>query len=514
MKGFCIAVGVLLIVAASVSPAAAQDSDKYKQAQHLMDSTRLVYGNIFAPKTYEKAQEKFEYAESAISHGKKDRTIDKYLDECAEYAENTLKATEVAKLTLQEYLDPRERAIAAKAPDLVPELYQKAEDQFLKATTKVESGDVKNGLKEADKAMPLFNEAELQAIKADIMGTADKLIEKAIQGEAEKYALSTLDKAKTARAKCDAILSNDRYERTESIAEINRAEYEARHADNIAQSVRSLERNDQAWEKLMLVYEIQMNRIASAVGASQVPFDNGPIAAADTLITYIQDLQKERDASEELNQDLAMRLKSSLERFDTDVVGNDPVELAKALDTRLQGMLEEKDRLAGVVTEERYKLSQLQEQHQEVSAELQERTAREAKFKQAKSTLNPSEGEVLFNSSNDIVLRLSGLSFDVNKSEIKDEHIPLLEKVKTIIQLFPDSKLLVEGHTDDQGVPSANTLLSEKRAMAVMQYLRQSLLISADRISSIGYGSEKPVASNKTADGRAKNRRIDIIIMQ
>jgi len=47
-----------------------------------------------------------------------------------------------------------------------------------------------------------------------------------------------------------------------------------------------------------------------------------------------------------------------------------------------------------------------------------------------------------------------------------------------------------------------------------MQYLRQSLLISVDRVSSMGYGADKPVASNQTSEGRTKNRRIDVIIMQ
>ena len=128
--------------------------------------------------------------------------------------------------------------------------------------------------------------------------------------------------------------------------------------------------------------------------------------------------------------------------------------------------------------------------------------------------LNPSEGEVLFNSSNDIVLRLTGLSFDVNKSDIKDEHTSLLKKVMEVIELFPETQLVIEGHTDDSGDPQANLQLSEKRAFAVMQYLRQSLLIPADRVRAIGYGSDRPVASNKTTDGRAKNRRIDVIIMQ
>jgi outer membrane protein OmpA-like peptidoglycan-associated protein len=161
-----------------------------------------------------------------------------------------------------------------------------------------------------------------------------------------------------------------------------------------------------------------------------------------------------------------------------------------------------------------YQLSELKADHTEVAAELEVRTAKEEKLKKAKQILLPSEGQVLFNAANDIILRLSGLSFDVNKSDIKDEHAPLLEKVKTVLEMFDDAKLVVEGHTDASGEASVNLALSEKRAFSVMQYLRQSLLISADRISAIGYGSEKPIASNKTSEGRAKNRRIDIIIMQ
>jgi len=120
----------------------------------------------------------------------------------------------------------------------------------------------------------------------------------------------------------------------------------------------------------------------------------------------------------------------------------------------------------------------------------------------------------LFNASNDIVLRLSGISFDVGKAYLKDSHIPLLEKVNEIVKMFPEAKLVIEGHTDATGNASTNMFLSEKRAYAIMQYLRQSLLISAGRIQSMGFGSDKPIASNKTKDGRAKNRRIDIIIMQ
>ncbi len=486
----------------------------YESVKQLMDSVQVLEGHVFAPKTYSKAEKKLIEVDRAISRNSKSSKVDKLLSEVTEYAENTLKAAEVAKLTLSEYLEPRELAKKAQALQLVPDLYTIAEKQFTKGTAKVESGDVKNGLKEADKAMALFNTAELEGIRKSVMGKADVLIEKALQDDAAKYALSTLDKAKTARAKCDAILRRDRYERNESLKEIARAEYEARHASNISQSVRSLNRNDQAWEKLMLIYEIQMNRVGKAIGSDNLPFDNGSIAAADSLILYIKDLQNQQGASLDLTDKLTEQLSSTLASLGATESEDTPMGMVKRLDTKVSELISEHKRVQGQLEDERMKYVDLQESMQNVSAELEERTDKETKFKNAKSILNPSEGEVLFNSSNDIVLRLHGLSFGVNKTDITDKHIILLQKVQNIIEMFPDAKLAIEGHTDASGDAATNRQLSEKRAYSVMQYLRQSMLISAERINAIGYGAEKPVASNKTNDGRAKNRRIDILIMQ
>jgi outer membrane protein OmpA-like peptidoglycan-associated protein len=496
-----------------VPQAQAQEEALLKKVQHLMDSTRLVEGHIFAPEKYGKATRKYEGAKQAIERNKKERTIEKLLNETAEFAELTLSAAATGKLTLEEYLEPREKAKKAKAPSLVPELYEKAELQFLKGTKKVESGNVKGGLKEATKAEPLFATAEMEAIRVDIMGTADALIQKAVEGEAEKYAPSTLDKARSNRTKCDGILSKNRYEREKSAAAIKLSEYEAAHALDISTRVRSLKRNNQAWEKLIQFYEIEMNRVAKSIGAQFLPFDRGPTAAADSLVYYIRELQSQSSSSDQLNLDLSSKLQGVLNKLDTNYIETDPLALADRLDLRISDLLTDQNRLSDQIVEKEYMLTQLQTDHADVAAQLEERTAKEEKFKKAKTLLNPSEGEVLFNSSNDIVLRLSGLSFDVNKSDIKDEHIPLLTKVQSVIEMFGESKLLVEGHTDASGEPAANLDLSQRRALAVMQYLRQSLLISADRITSVGYGSEKPVASNQTQDGRAKNRRIDIIIM-
>jgi outer membrane protein OmpA-like peptidoglycan-associated protein len=498
--------------------AGAVDRTGYDELTELIDSARVLEADVFAPKTWKKATEAYTKASEAIDLGKKQKSVNKYVDESREYAENAIKATEVSKLSLAEYLEPRDKAKTAKAATLVPKLYFKAEDRFKKATAKVESGDVKGALKEADKSSPLFDAAELEGVRADILGPADRLIEKAAADGAGKFALSTLDKARTARTKGNAIVTNNRYNRDEATVEAKRAEYEARHASNIALQVRSLNRNDQAWEKLMLLFEIQMNRVGETAQMEHLPFDDGPLAAADALISYIQDIQAKNESLTANMGDLSgyvtEQLQQMLTHFDQSTTDEDPLRLLGALDKQITDLMTDRDNLALQVETGQIELAGLIKKNEEITGELTARTEREEKFRTAKKTLNPSEGEVLFNSSNDIVLRLSGLSFDSGKDEIKDEHISLLEKVKTIIEMFPEAELVVEGHTDTQGEAAANVTLSEKRAFAVMQYMRQSLLIPADQIQSIGYGADRPIASNQTPDGRANNRRIDLIIMQ
>ncbi|MCP4686133.1 MAG: OmpA family protein [bacterium] len=508
-------VAFFLMVGSGIAEAA--DRTGYDELTAIMDSAKVKEAGVFSPKTWEKAVKKYAEATRSFDLGKNQKTIDKYVAESREYAENALKAAEVGKLSLQEYQAPRDKARAAKAHTLVPVLYGKAEAQFLKATAKVESGDVKNALKEADKATPLFDVAELEAVRAEVLGAADKLIAKAVADDAGKFALSTLDKARTARTRANAILTSDRYNRTESVAEATRAEYEARHSSNIGLSVRSLNRNDQAWEKLMLGYEIQMNRVGQAAEMEHLPFDEGALAAADALIHYIESVRSDRERVSgqmgDIFSEVSKQLKSTLDRLEVTTDEENPVALAKMVDQRLSDLLVEKAGLAEQVQSSQTQLTELSQAHEGISEELSVRKEREDKFRTAKQVLNPSEGEVLFNSSNDIVLRLSGLSFDVGKSDIKDDHMELLRKIQSVIEMFPTSQLVVEGHTDDRGEASSNVTLSEKRAFAVMQYLRQAMLIPAERIQSIGFGADRPVASNKTSDGRAKNRRIDIIIM-
>jgi outer membrane protein OmpA-like peptidoglycan-associated protein len=91
---------------------------------------------------------------------------------------------------------------------------------------------------------------------------------------------------------------------------------------------------------------------------------------------------------------------------------------------------------------------------------------------------------------------------------IANSYKPLGEMVK-ILQDDPNLKLDVEGYTDNVGSEAVNQALSEKRAYAVMQYFI-SKGINADRLHAAGYGLSKPIADNKTAKGRAMNRRVEL----
>jgi outer membrane protein OmpA-like peptidoglycan-associated protein len=132
-------------------------------------------------------------------------------------------------------------------------------------------------------------------------------------------------------------------------------------------------------------------------------------------------------------------------------------------------------------------------------------------FDSVEKTFTREEAQVL-RDGNDVIIRLVGLTFDVGKSNIKPEHFGLLTKVQNAINTFPECNISVEGHTDSHGSDALNLRLSQERADAVKAYLLANMSIDPSRMEAVGYGESKPIANNETAEGRAKNRRIDIVI--
>ncbi|CAM4090993.1 OmpA family protein [Flavobacterium antarcticum] len=103
--------------------------------------------------------------------------------------------------------------------------------------------------------------------------------------------------------------------------------------------------------------------------------------------------------------------------------------------------------------------------------------------------------------------------FNSGKSSFKQETYPVLQSITAILKEFPGSKFSIEGHTDSDGKDAMNQTLSEDRAGAVKGYLIENG-IESSRLTSSGYGEQKPIDTNKTAKGKANNRRVEVLLVK
>ncbi len=102
------------------------------------------------------------------------------------------------------------------------------------------------------------------------------------------------------------------------------------------------------------------------------------------------------------------------------------------------------------------------------------------------------------------------IHFDTNSAELDEKADPVIEEISTMLLENPDLNLIVEGHTDSIGNPEDNLELSRERAEAVVNALIDKD-VDSQRLTSQGYGDTRPIADNDTPDGRAKNRRVELV---
>ena len=100
------------------------------------------------------------------------------------------------------------------------------------------------------------------------------------------------------------------------------------------------------------------------------------------------------------------------------------------------------------------------------------------------------------------------VEFDYDSAKARPEHRAEAQKVFNFMTEYPQTKVTVEGHTDSKGAEAYNQKLSQRRADTIANILTQDFKVSADRVSAVGYGEAKPIASNDTAEGRQSNRRV------
>lgn len=436
--------------------------------------------DAYAPRTYAKAAEQFQQAERDFNKGRKLQSVQKTLAESQQTLIAAQRLAATARKELDTVIKTRADAVTANAAKFAPEAWKKGDERFAEALSRIEREDVEGARRKGAEAEVLLRDAELLAIKADILGEARSLIAQADEKKVGEFAPHSLDAGRQFLAQADAELTRSRYENNEPRRLAAQATYEARHAMYLATQIERLQDSDSRkqheLEQTLLAVEEPIKKLAAELNV-EVRFDQG---YATPMQQLLEQIQKRKQEIGSLQQDLADR--------------GDQIALLNSELKKLQ------DKLGGESAE-----------RQSLQKRLSAQERQRENIAKIETLFTPAEGSV-YRQSNDIVMSLTGISFRSGKSTIEPSSFPVLEKVNQALKLFPDASVTVEGHTDAEGSDSANLLLSQDRADAVRQYMVSNMGLNPEKLSSVGYGESRPVTSNETEQGRAKNRRIDLVI--
>ena len=445
-----------------LSPATAQNAGLrdtlFSQVDATLNVVKRKKAYVLAPESFEKGYRLYKQAEESLQKGKNITSIQRDLDKAMEFFERSLEVAKLGEVTFSSVMKARDDAEKANAREYAKEPWAKAEGRFRDAAEQLEGGDVKDAQKIGQQAEQMYRTAELDAIKGNYLNETKALLEKADDMKVHKYAPKTLQKAKVLLSQAERALTQNRYDIDQPRDLARQAKYEANHAIYLAKRLNEVRERDISMEELILEYEMPLIRIGGAMNIV-TELDRGHQGPTEEIISRVERLQADAN---QMQHDLA----------------------------DMEGKL-------GNMSTERASLKRLEAQRKQVEL--------------IDSMFTRDEASVL-RRGDEIILRLVGLNFDVGKADIASKNFGLLAKVQNAIKVFPGSVIVVEGHTDSFGSDSSNLALSQKRAESVRQYMIANMQLTRDTVSAVGYGETRPVANNETPEGRAKNRRIDIVI--
>lgn len=448
----------------------------FGKTQDKLNQAKAAQSDILSPDVYARAVKHFDEAQEDLKRGRGLPEIDKKLREVNADLDQAMQTSKVAKVAFASTLQGREAALKANAPEYATELYTNGDKNFKDAMRKSESGDLNAAKKRAEDAERYFRDAELHAIKVSIIGPVHELIGKAQEVKVDKLAPVSFAKSQSLIDEAEKILNTNRYAAATAREKAEASEYEIRHATYLAEQIQRVKIDERQLERTLLAHERMVAEVSKELGFSP-QFDAGIEKPLNDIRAAIKTLREEQ-----------RRLSDEVAKQNSRVD-----ELNKELNTIREAQAGLESELA--------KKQQL----------LLEKQRQEEKLRNVETTFAPSEAKVLREGA-DLRIRLVGLTFRSGKSTIEPEYFSLLTKLQRAIREFPNSPIIVEGHTDAVGDEAYNQSLSYDRALAVTQYLLANMSLPEDRIQAIGYGESAPIATNKSEEGRAQNRRIDVVM--
>jgi len=387
-------------------------------------------------------------------------------------------AAQRSREILREVLEVRERASQAGATQAFADETADLEKDLRKLSQLIEQGKLDSAKERRPELISGYSRLELRALKASTVASARSAIAHAKEENADKLAPKTLKLSEEELALAQEVLNTDRSQREKAAHHAERAQWLAEKAAAIAELAKDFDRRDYSMEDIVLWYQDQLTTINSPRGG-ELPFnrDNREV---------VLDLQRAVEAAGKTKTELESQLAATETRL-------------KEAEAKLQTQSE-------LSKEE---LSRLQQEKQE-----QEQREREdqQRFEFVQSLFKESEADV-YRQRRNVLIAAHGFHFPSGQSEITAVNFELMNKIVQAIKTFPGSKVVVSGHTDSTGDVQLNQRLSEERAEKVAMFLNEVGGISPARITFQGFGKSRPVATNETPEGRATNRRVEILIV-
>lgn len=227
----------------------------------------------------------------------------------------------------------------------------------------------------------------------------------------------------------------------------------------------------------------------------------------------LQTIRRQREA-EELERQIAERKAemAALEARADQAEAQAAAAEAQALEAQA-----ERAAAAAAVTAAQQELARLDVEKAALQAAVAEESARAARLREEKDELSSRLQGALSQvadtqaSARGLIVNLPDILFDLNEATLKTGAREVIAKLSGILLIMPELNLRIEGHTDSTGSREYNQRLSEQRAISVRDFLA-SQGIDPSRMVAVGYGWDRPVADNATAEGRSRNRRVEIVI--
>jgi OOP family OmpA-OmpF porin len=446
------------INACSSSPAILEFSDSANPAAELarfedeMKTANQQQVDVLSPKNFSEAQSNLREAQEGMADKDEGKDVLHDIAQGRAYLHRANSFAELSRSNLEAVTQARRAAIDAGAPGFYPGEFQKADAHLVDVTSDVERNKLTSANEHRAKIQLEYLNLELLAIKQKNLGPARSSLANSIKDGAPKYAVRTLSAVEKEIQETDAYITANRH-------------------------------NDDQISKRSAAALVSANRLAKITKDSK----SGVRGSSEELAIKMDSEQKlTREKQAEINAK-----ETELVGKDRELAGKEQ-ELAYSQDQ----VSATQDANIALVTE---------------NSNLSDEQALNARYEAARAQFTKQEAEV-YKQGNTLMIRLRGLEFGVAKSSVRGSNFPLLAKVQKVITSFGPSTVTVEGHTDSNGGKSLNEKLSRDRAIAVREYLVSTSEAKNSTVNAVGFGDQKPLSSNKTAGGRAQNRRVDVLI--